>query len=157
MFIQWIKYCSSKTGKVKSEKGFTLVELLVVLVVTGVLASTLVIPFASNVNQAARPGIYTTATQLASADLEYQKMLGFSAITVPNGAVAGSSTTVINGRSYTRTVTTSYADADFNAGGNSFVAPVTNDYIIVEATVTETTMNPNLSVSLKSIITPDYN
>lgn len=148
MIIRCIKFCSIKTGNIKSEKGFTFLELMLVLVVTSIISSALIMPFVSNLNEGARPDIYATAAQLATADIESHRALGF---------VTGntSASTVINGRSYTRTVTKSFADASFASGGNTFGSPATNDYILVTAVVATT--NPTLSITFKSIITPDYN
>ncbi len=161
MFIKWIKFWSTKTGKVSSEKGFTLLELILVLVVVSIIASALAMPFLSSLNEGTKPDIYATATQCATADVEDLRADGFAAITVTNGAptATAGSPTVINGRSYTRTISTKYADADFSAGNNTFddTTPVTNDYIMVVAVVTETTIVPNASVTLTSVITPDYN
>ncbi|MHC4269231.1 MAG: prepilin-type N-terminal cleavage/methylation domain-containing protein [Planctomycetota bacterium] len=161
MFIQWIKSFSIKTGKVRSEKGFTLLELILVLVVVSIIASALAMPFLSNLNEGTKPDIYSTATQFATADIESLRADGFGAIVVTNGVptATANSPTTINGRSYTRTISTAYADADFSAINNTFntINPVTNDYIMVVAVVTETTIVPNTSVTLTSVITPDYN
>jgi prepilin-type N-terminal cleavage/methylation domain-containing protein len=138
MFIQWIKFCSIKTGKIKSEKGFTLLELMLVLVVVSVLSSVLVMPFISNLNEGGRPDIYATATQLATADIEDHRSQAFATGTT-------STTTVINGRSYIRDV----------VKANATLGTSLDDYIKITATVT--TSNPALSVSLISFITPDNN
>ena len=156
MFIQWIKFCSIKTGKVKSEKGFTLLELILVLVVVSVISSALAMPYLSNLSDGAKPDIYATATQFATADMEDLRADGFAAMAITNGVpiATADSPTLINGRSYTRTISTTFADANFNAGHNTFndINPVTNDYIMVETVVTETTIVPNASVTLRSVI-----
>jgi len=150
MFVQCAKFCSIKTENVKSEDGFTLLELMLVLVVVSILSSALVLPFLSNLNEGSRPDVYATATQLAMADIENQRAQAF------NDTNPANITTTINGRTYTRVVTKTYRDASFAAmpTGNTFGTSSTNDYVLVTATVT--TANPALSVTLESIITPDY-
>jgi prepilin-type N-terminal cleavage/methylation domain-containing protein len=149
MFIRWIRFFRFDTEKMRSESGFTLLELILVLVVTSILSSALVMPFLSNLNDGVKPDIYATATQLAAAELEDKKAQGFAAIVV--GTVV--TPTVINGRSYTKSVATQYVDYD--AVNNEFDPPVTNDYIMATATVTEAVSNT--LVVLETIITPDYN
>ncbi len=161
MFIPCTKFCSIKIEKAKSEDGFTLLELILVLVVVSIISSALALPFLNNLNEGTKPDIYATATQFATADIEGLRADGFAAIAVTNGVAIATadSPTVINGRSYTRTISTTYADADFSAVNNTntfnTINPVTNDYIMVEAVVTETTTNE--SVTLKTVITQDYN
>jgi prepilin-type N-terminal cleavage/methylation domain-containing protein len=150
MIIQCTRFCSIKTEKMKSEGGFTLLELMLVMVVISIIASALVMPFLSNLNEGARPDIYATATQLAMADIETQRAQAFDDTNPANV------TTTINGRTYTRVVTKTYRDADFVAmpTGNAFGSSAFNEYVLVTATVTTT--SPALSVTLESIITPDY-
>ena len=64
--------------KVKSEKGFTLLELIFVIVITGILSSTLLLPFMSGIKQGTRPEIYTTATYLAQKEIEEFKNAGYT-------------------------------------------------------------------------------
>ena len=66
--------------KVKSEKGFTLLELIMVMVVTGIISSTLVLPFISGIKQGTRPEIYATATYLAQKEIEEFRNAGYTNI-----------------------------------------------------------------------------
>ena len=82
-----IKFFNSKTGKVKSEKGFTLVELIFVTVVTGILSSSLMLPLLNSMKQGTRPEIYATATYLAEKEIEELKNGGYTLVTGNMGNV----------------------------------------------------------------------
>ncbi len=74
-----IKFCNNKKiEKVKSEKGFTLLELIMVTVVTGILSSTLILPFISSMKRGTQPEIYATATYLAVAQMEWARSNGYT-------------------------------------------------------------------------------
>jgi prepilin-type N-terminal cleavage/methylation domain-containing protein len=153
MIIQSARFCSIKTEKMKSEGGFTLLELMLVMVVISIIASALVMPFLSNLNEGARPDIYATATQLASADLDLQRASGYASITI--GTTTGSTITM-NGRDYDRSITKGYVSADRADNANAFTPTGSvTDYKKVTAKVTTT--NPGLEVELWTIVSPkDY-
>ena len=73
--------------KVKSEKGFTLLELIFVTVVTGILSSTLILPFTSSIKQGTRPEIYATAAYLAHKEIEELRNGGYTNVTGSLGTV----------------------------------------------------------------------
>jgi len=73
-----IRFINSKIDKVKSEKGFTLVELVFVMVVTGILSSSLMLPILNSMKEGTRPQIYATATYLAAKELEELKTGGYT-------------------------------------------------------------------------------
>ncbi len=138
MFIQWIKFCYIKSGKVNSEQGFTLVELVFVLVLMGFLSYSLIMPFFSSLQRGTMGDINATAAQIASADIEDMRGQGFGSVALGNST---GTDIVINGRTYERAYT------------NTMVG----DYIYVVATVTETTSNPDVEARLYAIISRDYN
>jgi type II secretory pathway pseudopilin PulG len=76
-----IKFFKSKIDKVKSEKGFTFVELIFVTVVIGTLSSSLMLPLLNSIKQGTRPEIYATATYLAEKGIEELKNAGFTIAT----------------------------------------------------------------------------
>ena len=162
MFIQSARFRSIKTEKVRSEGGFTLLELMLVMVVISVISSALVMPFLSNLKEATRPDIYANATQLASADLDAQRALGYGSITIdPSTGITTITGTpiTINGRAYARSVTKSYVIASLDDNTNVFTdsttSPYQTDYKKIIAKVTTT--NPSLEVELWSIVSPnDY-
>jgi len=75
-----IKFFNSKIDNVKSEKGFTLVELIFVTVVTGILSSSLMLPLMNSMKKGTRPEIYATATYMAEKELEELKNAGYTNI-----------------------------------------------------------------------------
>ncbi len=157
---RWLEACRVQAGKTKSERGFTLIELIVIMVIIGIFSSSLIMPYLSSVNRGSRPGIYVMATQLATADIEAQRALGYDDIQgdIDDGNYPIVANTSINGRNYTSTVTAQLVDADNDEDGNSFGGAVVNeDYILIDTTVTETTNTPNLTVSLSAVISrQDY-
>lgn len=121
-----IKFCNIKTGKIKSEKGFTLLELIFVTVVTGIISSSLILPFTSSIRQGTRPEIYNTATYLAVEEIEKKRSDGYPAVGI------GTATSSINKvysqatsafRTYNIQVVTEYV----RHLGSNFVAPDIND------------------------------
>ncbi len=138
MFIQWIKFCYIKSGKVNSEQGFTLMEFIFVFVLMSILSSSLVLPFFSNLKKGSMGDIHATAAQIASADIEDMRGQGFASVTL--GSSTGTDI-VKNGRTYERAYT------------NTLVG----DYINVVVTVTETASNPDVEARLFAIISRDFN
>ncbi len=136
MLIQWVKFCSKKSGKVKSEEGFTLVEVVLVFVVVSILSSSLVLPFLSSLNEGTRADIYTNAAHIASMDIDSWRAGSFSAIPLSTGTTGAD--IVINGRAYARTYNNTLVDTDYKH---------------VFATVSST---PGVSVTLYGIISTDY-
>ncbi len=146
MLIQWIKFCGIKTGKVKSEEGFTLLEVILVFVVMSILSSTLVMPFITSLNSGTKADLHATAAQLAAAEIEAMRENGFGAVVA--GVVAGANIT-INDRTYTRSSDSTLVDS-------SLAADASGDYYWVETTVTETVSDPDVVVVLYAIISTDY-
>lgn len=132
----------------RSEGGFTLLELILVLVVTGILSSALIMPFISGLKQATRPEIYATTTYLAQKKIEELRSQGYTAAGSSLGATT--STVTKEGRIYDEQVVTEYVDHS----GSTFSTPaVSTEFIRVTVTVS----NPNISnVSLWTILVDDF-
>jgi prepilin-type N-terminal cleavage/methylation domain-containing protein len=64
--------------KVQSESGFTLIELIMVMVVTGIISSTLILPFMAGLQRATSPEISATATYLAQKEIEEFRNAGYT-------------------------------------------------------------------------------
>ncbi len=144
-----IKFCNIKIEKVKSENGFTLLELILVTVVTGILSSTLVLPFTSSMKQGTRPEIYATATYLAHKEIEELKNGGYTNVTGNLGNVP--STLTLNGRNYTEDSIREYV----SYSGGTFVTSASPTEFI---RVTETVSNSENSdvVTLWTILAKDF-
>lgn len=144
-----IKFCNNQLWNVKSERGFTLVELIMVMVVTGILSSSLVIPFISGIKQGTRPEIYATATYLAQEKIEELRSSGYTTASGSIGTATGSVTK--KGRTYNEQVVTEYvthSGSSFSTSGSS------TEYIRATATVSNSNI-PN-DVELWTILAKDF-
>ncbi len=140
--------------KLISERGFSLLELILVMVVTGILSSVLIIPFISGLKQGTRPEVYTTVTFLAQKKIEEYRSEGYTSasndIDSATNPLTTTSTVVKGGRTYTETVKTEYSDPDniFNHSASS------TEFIKVTATVSNVDVPED--VSLWTILAKDF-
>lgn len=144
-----IRFCNIKIGIVKSEKGFTLLELIFVVTVTGILSSTLILPFTAGLKQGTRPEIYATATYLAQKEIEELKNAGYTIAASNLGNVP--STVTLNGRLYTENSTREYV----SHSGSTFTYSATATEFI---RVTESVSNSENAdvVTLWAILAKDF-
>ena len=144
-----IKFLKSKIGKVKSEKGFTLVELIFVTVVIGTLSSSLMLPLLNSIKQGTRPEIYATATYLAQKEIEELKNAGYTLASGNLGSVPSSIT--LKGRLYTENSTREYV----SHSGSTFTYSASATEFI---RVTESVSNSENSdvVTLWAILAKDF-
>ena len=145
-----ITFFNSKIDKVKSEKGFTLVELVFVMVVTGILSSSLMLPLMNSIKEGTRPQIYATATYLAVKELEELKTGGYTNVAASYmGDVQND--VPLNGRTYTVVPTREYVSY---SGGTFVYSASPTEYIRVTETVSN---NKNSDVvSLWTILIKDF-
>ncbi len=145
-----MEFFNSKIGKVTSEKGFTLVELIFVTVVTGILSSSLMLPLLNSMKQGTRPEIYVTATYLAEKEIEELKNAGYTIVAASNMG-DGQNDVPLNGRTYTEDSTREYVSYQ---GGTFVTSASPTEYI----RVTETVSNDENSdvVSLWTILIKDF-
>jgi prepilin-type N-terminal cleavage/methylation domain-containing protein len=152
-----IKFCNIKIWKVKTEKGFTFLELIFVMVVVGILSSTLILPFMSGLKQGTRPEIYNTATYLAQQRIEEQRSVGYTSAQTAIDASTNPRTTTISppvekkGRTYTETVVTEYVShstSSFSASASS------TEFIKVTVTVSNSDIPDD--VELWTILAKDF-
>ena len=152
-----IKFFKSKIGKVKSEKGFTLVELIFVTVVIGTLSSSLMLPLLNSIKQGTRPEIYATATYLAEKEIEELKNAGYTIVTGNLGDVP-SSVTFYPGTPKEITYTENSVREYVRRVGSNFVDPDPLFPITKFIRITETVSNTKNSnvVSLWTILAKDF-
>ncbi len=143
-----IMFCNIKMAKAKSEKGFTFLELIMVTVVTGILSSTLVLPFASSLHQATRPEMYNTATFIAVGKLEKIRSNGYNIMKGLIGTDTDSTTK--STRTYDEVIVTEYVTQSAGIFSNSATP---TELIRVTVTITNPGM---LSVSMSEILTDDF-
>jgi prepilin-type N-terminal cleavage/methylation domain-containing protein len=54
----------------KSDKGFTLIEIIILIVIAGIILPVIVVPFAASVKESGKPEMATTAMYLAHYKME---------------------------------------------------------------------------------------
>ncbi len=140
--------------KVKSEKGFTLLELIFVMVIIGVLSSSLVLPFISNLKQATRPEMYNTATYISVGMMETARAQGYTNIRADiEGATNPNPTTNtqdVGGRTYTWTKVDEFVS---HSAGNFSFSSTPTEYIKVTTTVS----CPGITgISMSEILARDF-
>lgn len=148
-----IMFCKFKMERVKSEKGFTLLELIFVLVVTGTLSSTLILPFTSSIKQGTRPEIYATATYLAMAEIEKKRSEGYT-YTMNNNIGTSASTVSMNVRSYTVQVVAGYVTHSVGSFSDPPVSSPASE--LIKVTVTISNLNIPNDVELWTILAKDF-
>jgi prepilin-type N-terminal cleavage/methylation domain len=143
-----IKFCNIKMEKVKSEEGFTLLELIFVMVIIGTLSSSLILPFISNLKQATRPEIYNTATYIAVGELEKVRSDGY--MTMKGLIGTDTDSTTKNFRTYDVVIVTEFVTQSAGSFSNS-----TTPTELIRVTVTIT--NPGMvSFSMSELLTDDF-
>jgi prepilin-type N-terminal cleavage/methylation domain-containing protein len=148
-----IKFCKIKMESVKSEKGFTLLELIFVIVVTGILSSTLILPFTSSIKNGTQPEIYATATYLAMSEIEKKRSEGYT-YTALNNFGTSTSTVPMNVRSYDVQVVAGYVTHSGSSFSDPPVASPVSKFIKVTVTISNT--NIPHDVELWTILVNDY-
>ncbi len=145
---------------VKSEKGFTLLELIFVMVVTGILSSTLILPFTSSIKNGTQPEIYATATYLAMAEIEKKRSEGYTYTMNNNiGTSTSSVDKVFNQdtaafRTYDVQIIAGYVT---HSGNNYSDPPVVNPSSeFIKVTVTISNTNIPHDVELWTILAKDF-
>ncbi len=134
----------------KSERGFTLVELIMATVVTGTVASTLVIPFVSGIKEATVPEIYASAVYLAQAEMEEFRSEGYLYTVNTTGLGTTSDTsTHTDGRVYTIATATGYVDGPTDTTLSTVTA---TEYVRVNVTVSNSRIS---TITLWTILAED--
>ena len=150
-----IKFFNSKIDKVKSEKGFTFVELIFVTIVTGILSSSLMLPLMNSIKEGTRPQIYATATYLAEKEIEELKNAGYTNIADGDMGDVPSPITFYPGTpreiEYTENSVREYVSY---TGGTFVYSASPTEYIRVTETVTNT--KNSAVVSLWTILAKDF-
>ena len=139
----------NRIWNLKSERGFTLTELIMIVTVTGILSSTLVIPFTTGIKQATRPEIYATATYLAQEKIEELRSSGYTT----TSGILGTATANITkkGRVYTEQVVTEYVS---HSASSFSVEASSTEYIRATITVSNTTIPDD--IVLWTILAKDF-
>ncbi len=143
--------CNIKVEKVKSEKGFTFLELIMVTVVTGILSSSLILPFTSSINQATRPEVYNTATYIAVGELERVRGNGYTTVSSTVGTPT-TSTVTKKSRVYTKTVATDYVSRN-DITKHFDISGTPTKLIMVRVTISSSGID---DISMSELLTEDF-
>jgi type II secretory pathway pseudopilin PulG len=111
------------------KKGFTLIEILVLVVLAGIIIPVIVVPFATGIRGSGKPEVVTTAMYLAHQKMEELMKFDYGrapelnpgTYTLPAPPVPG----------YTWQWVISYVDNNFNASGSDV------GYKMIRVTVTD--------------------
>jgi type II secretory pathway pseudopilin PulG len=111
------------------KKGFTLIEIIVLIVMAGIIIPTIVIPFATAIRGSGKPEVVTTAMYLAHQKMEELMKFDYSrapdltpgTYTLPAPPIAG----------YTWQWVISYVNNSFGASGSDV------GYKMIQVTVTD--------------------
>jgi type II secretory pathway pseudopilin PulG len=111
------------------DKGFTLIEIIILIVMAGILIPAIVVPFATGVRGSGKPEVVTTAMYLAHQKMEELMKFDYSrapelnpgTYTLPAPPIAG----------YTWQWVISYVNNNFGASGSDV------GYKMIQVTVTD--------------------
>jgi Tfp pilus assembly protein PilE len=110
----------------KRERGFTFIELIMIIVIVGIAVVPLIQMFTTSLKGSADTEATSIAIELAQDKMEETKQLGFAATSSTSGTFASPFT------AYSYQVTVGYADQNFNNSGSP------TNYKKVEVKVTHT-------------------
>ncbi len=68
--IPWLKYSAFRIPHSALERGFTLIEIIVLIVMAGILLPAIIVPFVTSVKGSGKPEAVTTAMYLAHQRME---------------------------------------------------------------------------------------
>lgn len=134
--------------KLTSERGMTLIETVMVVVVSGMLLAVFLPTFLTNINQGTKPEKYATALYVAQEEIEKKRGVGYT--NASNGT--DDISTTIKGRTYTGSVVTE--NVEYSSDSKSFnTSELSTEYKRVTVTVT---CNNIGNISLWAILPKDF-
>lgn len=68
----------TKTFKKQKSRGFTLIEIIILIVMAGILLPVIIVPFVTGVKSSGKPEMATKATYLAHEEMEYRMKYNYS-------------------------------------------------------------------------------
>jgi type II secretory pathway pseudopilin PulG len=127
--IGYFELRTSNSELLLRNRGFTLIEIIVLVVLAGIIIPVIVVPFATGIRGGGKPEMVTTAMYLAHQKMEELMKFNYSrtpdltpgTYTLPAPPIAG----------YTWQWVISYADNNFNPSGSDV------GYKLIQVTVTD--------------------
>jgi type II secretory pathway pseudopilin PulG len=112
-----------------NNKGFTLIEIIILIVLAGIIIPVIVVPFATGIRGSNKPEMATTAVYLAHQKMEELMKFNYNRVpdltpgtyTLPAPPISG----------YTWQWVISYVDNNFNASGSDV------GYKMIQVSVTD--------------------
>ena len=111
-----------------NKRGFTLIEIIVLIVMAGILIPTIVVPFATGIRGSGKPEVVTTAMYLAHQKMEELMKFDYSQANLATGTYP-SQAAPISG--YTWGWVISYVTNTFAASGSDV------GYKMIQVTITD--------------------
>jgi len=120
----------TRTRYFRGNKGFTLIEIIVLIVIAGIIIPVIVIPFVTGIKESNKPEMVTTAMYYAHQRMEELMKYSYcnSALNVTGGFVAFTTGGEPN---YTGQNNIAYVDNTFTASGSDV------GYKMIQVTVTD--------------------
>ena len=139
--------------KAKNESGFTLIELIVIIVILGITLPLVIMPFVTAAGSAARPADIGMLASINRGSME--KELADIARNWPSARDTGFSANnfneTVDGRQYTTTVTRRFVDTMFSATDGN---PVNgNLYLLLSVTTADSS---GYKLNLQALRARDY-
>jgi hypothetical protein len=127
------------------------------MVIIGVLSSSLILPFSSNLNQATRPEKYNTATYISVGMMETARSEGYTKIREDIEAATNpltiNTTQNVGGRNYTKIEVDEYVSHSVGPPGIFSFSSAPTVYIRVTTTVS----TPGITgISMSEILARDF-
>jgi type II secretory pathway pseudopilin PulG len=113
----------ASAGMTKNEKGFTLIEIIVLIVMAGILLPVIITPFATGIKGSRKPEMVTTSMYLAHYKMEeFMKYQYLDAALVPTNLTAYVDADAANFPGFQWQWERYYVDSDFNVAGDGIQA-----------------------------------
>ena len=106
-----------------NKKGFTLIEIIVLIVMAGIIIPAIMVPFATGIRGSGKPEMVTTAMYLAHQRMEEMMKYDYRRPELNPTALTGWAPLTIGGVVYNWQWEILYVDNNFNVLGNGIDPP----------------------------------
>ena len=119
-------------------KGFTLIEIIVLVVLAGIIIPVIAVPFATGVRRSAKPEMVTKAMYLAHQRMEDLMKYNYSRAELDTHDLDNPGTTItIGGTDFNLQVEIYYVDSNFSVVGDGKLAANDKGYKWIRVCVTD--------------------